>query len=124
MASLNFRTTLNREMRHSTHLGVLPAANTIPQMRENIAILSRGGTIDFDFAPAAGVTADYTELHVEIGDLSKPGAWKNATKKEARAHLVNQRWTQTDNGWARDGEFDSEALKARSPDRAISWFDK
>src|SRR5262245_1405105 len=42
-----------------------------------------GATITVEFEPAPGVTPDYNELLVEIGDLSKPGAWKNATKRVA-----------------------------------------
>src|SRR5262245_20418466 len=40
-----------------------------------------GATITVEFGPAPGVTPDYKELHVEIGDLVREGAWKNATKR-------------------------------------------
>ena len=41
----------------------------------------RGATITVEFGPAPDVTPDYKEVHVEIGDLRKEGAWKNATKR-------------------------------------------
>jgi thiol-disulfide isomerase/thioredoxin len=66
-------------MNHSNTL--MKAARVVLASCACAAATALGATITVEFEPAPGVTPDYRELQVEIGDLKKEGAWKNATKR-------------------------------------------
>lgn len=52
-----------------------------------------GASITVEFGPAPGVTPDYREVHVEIGDWSKEGTWKNARKRTTHEPAFKETFT-------------------------------